>query len=121
MSAFDKALDERNRQLRNYRATKRAQLLELYADPLHGEWLRKFITTLGHFGAEHADRMLEYVEREARKWLATAPIDIRYAALEAIDNRCVAIRTRAGMPPFEDPMPWEEPNVFFAAKGFLGL
>lgn len=118
---LDKALDERDRLLRNYRQSKRAQLQELYRDPAHGERLRKFIATLNHFRIEHAERMLEYIEGECAKWLGAAPENIRSAALEAVDNRCIAIRQRAGMVPFEDPMPWQEPNVFFAAKGMLSL
>lgn len=119
--SLDQALDGRDRLMRNYRAAKRAQIRELYADGLHGERLKKFVATLNHFSIEHAERMLEYIERETTKWLAAAPEDVRFAALEAVDNRCIAIRRKAGLPEFEDPMPWDEPNVFFAAKRVLGL
>lgn len=120
---LDQALDERNRLLRNYNKQKKAELLELCKDELYGERLWKLVATLNHFNCtiDNGDRMIEYVERENKKWLGAAPVEFRYAALSAIDDRCVKIRERAGLAPFEDPMPWQDNNVFFACKEVLGL
>lgn len=119
-TALDHALDERQRLQRAYKHAKRQDMDRLYRTP-HGPALKKFHATLNHFNhPDHADRMLEYINREARNWLAYADKDIRHAALEAIGERCVVIRERAGEPPFCDPMPPEE-NVFFTAKRILGL
>lgn len=119
--SLDDALYERNKLLRSYNRKKKYELLELYADQMYGEWFRRFVATLNHFSIEHGDRMIEYVRVESKKWLAGASVEIRHAALTAIDNRCVKIRERAGLPPFDDTMPGEEDNVFFTCKSVLGL
>jgi hypothetical protein len=96
-------------------------LLELYADPLHGEWLRKFVATLRGFRIEHSDRFIQYVEGESRKWLAAAPEDIRCAALEAVSRRIQTIREQSGMPVFDDPLPGEDSDVYMICKEAIGL
>jgi hypothetical protein len=119
--ALDRALEERTTVLRNYRQSKRAQLLMLYNDPWHGEHLRKFVATLQHFGPEHGDRFIEYVEDACRKWLRNASIHIRFAALEACDERCMKIREQLGLAPIDDPLPDEPDSVFLICKKAIGV
>jgi hypothetical protein len=108
----ERRLADRDRQWRLYRADKRRQYEELFAVPVHGPLLRKFNSTLGHFGIEDADRMVEYVRERTRAWLRAAPEDIRCAALEMIGHRIVRIRQRAGLAEFDDALPGEEDDVF---------
>lgn len=117
----ERALQDRERQFSLYRARKRQQYEELYADPVHGERLRKFNSTLGHFKIDHADLMVAYVASAAKNWLLAAPPDIRHAALEMIDTRIQRVRARAGLPVFSDPLPGEESDVFQLCKKALGL
>lgn len=117
-TAIDKALHDRDRLYRNYRAAKRQQLDDLYADTEWGDVLRKFVATLKHFGPEHADRMVEYVTGHK---LTRAPENIRFAALEQCDYRITRIRQRAGLAPFDDALPGEEPTVFQLCRKALGL
>lgn len=122
MTSPDNALDERDKLSAAYRIAKRQQLKQLCADPAWGVRLHKFIATLGHFGKPaQAELMHTYVESECNKWLRAAPENIRYAAMEAIDERCIRIRERARLQPFDDPMPGEPDNVFRSCKQMLGL
>lgn len=116
MITLDHARQERDRLMRQYRASKQAQLRELESDPVYGEKLRKFRLTLNHFGIGHAERMVEYVEGECGKWLGEASEDFKYAVLEACDNRIQRIRMNAGLAPFDDSLPGEEPTVFDLCK-----
>jgi hypothetical protein len=111
-TAADKALEERDRLYRRYRKAKKAEFDGLCADPHWGERLRKFAATVNHFDIDDADQMIAYVRCHA-SWLRhEAPDDIRFAALQAIDHRIVRIRQRAGLAPFDDALPDEEPDVW---------
>lgn len=117
-TAVDKALRDKDRLYRNYRAAKRQQLDDLYSDLEWGDVLRKFVATLKHFGPEHAGRMVEYVNGHK---LTRAPENIRFAALEQCDYRITRIRQRAGLAPFDDPLPGGKDDVFRHCKRALGL
>lgn len=114
----EKALTDRDRQLRRYIAAKRQQFAALYADPVHGDRLRKFGATLGHFNIEDGDRMATYVAAEAR-WLREAPPGMRHAALELVGQRLVRMRQKAGLAPFDDPLPGEPLDAYQTCKGIL--
>jgi hypothetical protein len=118
-SATDKRLEDAARQYRLYRAAKRRQYEDLFADPAHGEQLRKFRATLNHFGPGDAERMIAFVADSNYAWLRNAPPDIRHAALEMVDARIQRIRVRLGVPVFDDPLPGEPDDVFQACKRTL--
>jgi hypothetical protein len=119
--AAEKALRERDRLYRNYRAAKKRQHEELFELPLYGSSLKVFNSTLRRFGINDADKMVAFVQREASIWIRPAPEDIRAAALEMVGYRIVRIRQRAGLVPYDDPLPDEEPDVFQLCKKALGL
>ncbi len=106
---------------RAYRAAKRAERMQLYADPVHGARMRRFCETLNHFGPEDADGMCSYVSNQACRWLRAAPYEIRCAALSQINSRIQAIRIRAGLPVFDDPVGDEPDDVFLICKRVIGL
>jgi hypothetical protein len=118
-SATDKRLEDAARQYRLYRAAKRRQYEDLFADPVHGEPLRKFRATLNHFGPNDAERMIAFVADSNYAWLRNTAPDIRHAALELVDARIQRIRIRAGMAVFDDPLPGEPDDVFQACKRTL--
>jgi hypothetical protein len=118
-TAADKALEDRDRLYRRYRVIKKAEFERLCADPIWGERLRKFVVTLKDFGADDADRMIMFVQYQGDMWLRSAPDDIRFAALQAIDRRIIRIRQRAGLAPFDDALPGEEDDVFQICKKAL--
>jgi hypothetical protein len=119
--AAEKALRDRERLYRNYRASKKRQYEELFAIPVHGKLLWQFNARLRAFGIKDPEQMVKYVQRESLAWLKWAPEDIRAAALEMVGYRIVRIRARAGLVPFDDPLPDEEPDVFQLCKRELGL
>jgi hypothetical protein len=119
--AAEKAIAERDRAARLYRATRRAELKQLFDTEPHGRQLWKLHATLGHFGIEDAAKMKAYVQGEVDSWLGAAPHDIRYEALRLIDNRIIRIRQRAGLVPFDDPLPGEPDKAFQTIKKMLGL
>lgn len=115
-SPAEKAVKERATLYRHYQRAKKADLAELYADPEWGEALRKLVTTLKHFGPEHADRMLDYVTGHK---LVKAPAEIRFAALQQVDHRIIRIKLRAGAVPFDDPLPGEPADLFARIRAIL--
>lgn len=117
--AIDKALADKDRLWRRYRAQKKQQYETLFAIPIDGPLLKKFSATLGHFGIEDADRMVAYVQ--SCHWLKVAHADIRFAALEMISHRIVRIRQRAGLCEFDDSLDDAAPDVFQICKRELGL
>lgn len=119
--AADKALAERERQMRLYNVAKRAERDRLYADPAHGTRLHKFGATLNHFDIEDGDRLIEYVAREGRLWLRAAPHDIRHAAGELLSARIARIRIRAGLAEFDDPIFEDDADVRMLCRKEIGL
>ena len=63
--------------------------------------------------------MLAYVRENTRGWLSVAPPEIRAEALSLINERIIAIRTHAGLTPFDDPLPGEEADMFQLCKAEL--
>jgi hypothetical protein len=118
---LDDALKEKSDLMREYNAMKRARRDELYASEPYGKSLKRFVATLNHFGPEHSDRMVEYVSQECLRWLGNAPIDIRYAALEACGDRERAVRLKMRLPPYDDGVPGGPANVYRRCKAALGL
>lgn len=120
-TAAEKAVKERDLQFRQYQRIKKAEYATLFAMPVYGERLRKFHSTLGHFGLTDPPKLLAYVRRELFEWLAEAPLEIRAAALHLIGTRITRLRIRAGKAPFDDP-PWGPANdPFRVCKRELGL
>lgn len=119
--AAEKAVKERERAARIYRAARKAELKQLFNSGEDGKRLWRLHATLGHFGIEDAARMKEYVQQEVDSWLGDAPKDIRYEALRLIDQRIIRIRQRAGLLPFDDPLPGEPDKAFQTIKKMLRL
>lgn len=119
-AAAEKALADRDKQWRLYRAQKTRELEQLYADPEYGDRLRKFGATLNHFGGEDGDKFIGYMEQQG-KWLNAAPEPFRFAALELVCNRIQRIRVKAGLPPFDDALFDEPADVWSRCKGVLSV
>ena len=118
-TAAEKAIAERDRLARQYRARRRAELKTLFNTGEHGKRLWRLHATLGHFGIEDAAKMREYVQREVNSWLGAQPFDIRYEALRLIGDRITRIRLRAGLVPFDDPLPGQPDAMFQIVKRML--
>jgi len=115
-TASEKALRERERVWRHYRAQVRMHRQALYRDHPQGVALHAFARQLQRFKIEQAAAFLTYVREENRGWLCTAPPEIRAEALSLVDSRIQRLRLGAGMPAISDPLPDEPDDVFQACK-----
>jgi hypothetical protein len=114
--AAEKALRERDRLYRHYRAARRSQRQTLYAEHPQGWRLKQFALQLNRFKLPDAAVFLSYVREESRGWLCTAPPDIRHEALSLVDERIQKIRQAHGMLPIDDPLPEEEDTIWIACR-----
>jgi FMN phosphatase YigB (HAD superfamily) len=114
--AAEKALRERDRLYRHYRAARRSQRQTLYVEHPQGWRLKQFAQQLARFKLPDAAAFLTYVREENRAWLCTAPPDIRHEALSLIDERIMRIRQAHGLLPLDDPLPEEEDSIWQLCK-----
>ena len=118
--AADKAVAERNFLYRQYRAARKAHRDAIYATHPLGPELQTFAYQLTRYTQlRDASAMLNYVREIARGWLALAPPEIRAEALSLVNERIIAIRTHAGLTPFDDPLPGEDSDLFQLCKAEL--
>jgi len=120
-TATDKALAERERLARHYRAAKKLLYKTMFDDPQYGSRLRQLSVTLRHFGIDDSGDMVDYVTRQTHEWLRAAPTDVRYTALEMIGSRIIRVRQNADLCEFDDPLPGEPDDIFQVCKRELGL
>lgn len=104
--------DEKSRLLRAFRASRRAQWVELCeAEPrLNGirSALRRF------------DDPRALLTRLQVSWVRTAPADVRLAVLREINRHAERQARREGRAILDDPIP-PAVNVFHAARELLGV
>jgi len=113
----DKALEERAILYRRYRAARKAHRETLYVTHPCGGDLQIFAAQLRRYTqTSDAAPMLTYVKAAARSWLTVAPPEIKAEALSLINEHIMRIRTQAGLPPFDDPLPGEADDVFQLCK-----
>lgn len=120
-TAADKAIDEKRELSKLYRARQRAQMAAISDSPEYGQHIHPFMRALRRFTINDAEEMIAFVKGQADTWLRAAPEDIRVLILGIIDSRIIAIREHADLQPFDDPMPWQEDNLFRICKRELGL
>ncbi len=113
---LEKALKDRDRLTRNYRASKRAQFERAYkAEPR----LREFNLQISRCGIADANLMISFCGALHALWLRNAAPETRGLALEIISRRIVRIREGAGLAPIDDALPWEPDDVFQICKRIL--
>ncbi len=116
------------------RAQERAKKKALFErEQLHKAWL--------HWHEERKQMLLGGPHRTAAAALAdflehmsnTAPLvalvqhgpwqcadaDTRYTVLSLVDNAIIHLRESAGLPPFDDPLPDEQPDTFIIIREML--
>lgn len=111
----DKAIRERERLWARYRAARRDHRRRLYQQP-DGEKLHAFALQIGRYGISDAALFLAYVQAEARGWLATADPEMRHEAAAIVSERIQRVRVSEGLPPFDDPLPGSEEDLWQACK-----
>lgn len=114
----EKALRERDRLYRHYRAAKRSYRQNLYAEHPMGWRLKAFASHLARFKMPDAAAFLTYVMEENRSWLLTAPPELRAEAKTLVNERIMRIREAHGLLPLDDPLPWgeEEDSIWLLCR-----
>jgi hypothetical protein len=78
--------------------------------------VRRLISFLKSMGLQDGAALIQLVERE--QW-RSADFDTRHEILALIDNAVISLRERHGLPPFDDALPAELPNVFLLIREAL--
>jgi hypothetical protein len=112
-----RALDERTRLTRNFHRAKKSQYEAAFAaEPK----LQAFSREIRRCGIGDAHLIISLVRAHHGAWLRNTSPDTRALALEIVSTRIRQIREGAGLPPFDDPVMDEEPDVYMIVRGILG-
>ncbi len=114
--ALTRALEERTKLTANYRMAKKAQFeaaFTKYPD------LLAFQRQIRRFGIGQAAEMIAFVRETNNRWLSVQDQEVRALALEIVSTRIRQIRESAGLPPFDDPVGDEEPDVHMIVREIL--
>lgn len=102
-----------------YRQWRRDQREALIAGPF-GRDIRGLLQFLDTMTLSSAPALLGLVERA--RWIQRMPTSDRADLLSLIADRIARCREKAGLPPFDDEIPWCEPaKAFTTIKTQLGL
>jgi hypothetical protein len=109
----EKALADRDRQVRAWRRWRRERIDELLAGP-HGAAAQELMQFLEQL--ESAPALIEFVKRGPWR---NADDDTRFLILGLIDTAITEVRAKHALPPFDDPFPDEPPNAFIIIREML--
>ncbi len=119
-SAPPPALVERRREqsaLSKAYHTARTQWFEQVLDCSEGPRVRALVAWVKTLGPDDADELVEVVAGE--DWLLEASQQVRFAALQLIDEQICRIRREAGLAEFDDPLPDEPESAFQIIRRLL--
>ena len=114
-SELMKKLEDQNRQVRNYRAWKKAEIDHMFY--LHGNQWRAFTQLVKRLDFNsNVDAFLTQLD-----WLYSQDMPTRQIALAYVANHLINLRLKAGLPPIDDSLPGEEPTLFEIIRKQLGV
>jgi hypothetical protein len=113
--AAEKALAERDILFHLWQRAQRERLDALLAGP-HGAAARELVAFLQVMTLTDKARLVEFIR--AAGW-ARVDADARFEILTLLDAAVVALRERAGLATFDDPLPNEEPSAFLILREIL--
>jgi hypothetical protein len=113
--ARDKARDDRDRQFRGWLRFQRRQVDDALVGP-HGAALAELIKLLADLTLDQSADLIASLQ--AGPWRAADP-DTRYLVIRLCGSRLVDLREGVGLPPFDDPLPHEPPDVFLLIRELL--
>jgi hypothetical protein len=82
----------------------------------HGDAARCLIDFLEYMGLQDGAALIRLVERQ--QW-RSAGVDTRHKILALIDSAVISLREQHGLPPFDDALPTEPPNIFLLIREAL--
>lgn len=110
-----KKLEDQNRQVRNYRAWKKAEID--YMLHLHGDKWKAFTQLVRHLDFNsNVDTFLTQLD-----WLYGQDMPTRQIALAYVANHLINLRLKAGLAPIDDSLPGEELTLFEIIRKQLGV
>jgi len=108
----EKELAERNDLFRAWEKWRQERLETLLAGP-HGAAAQELVAFLNAMTIEDGARLVEFVR--AAGW-ERADADTKFEVLSLINAAITALRERAKLPAFDDPLPHEEPSAFLIIR-----
>jgi hypothetical protein len=111
--AARKAADDRDRLNAAWRQWLHDRVEDLLVGQ-YGEAARELVAFLDRMMPGDGAALISAAER----WRG-ADADVRFEILSLIDAAVIGLRERAGLPPFDDPLPDERPNVFLIVRELL--
>jgi len=111
LSPLDQKLFDAQQQLRNYHRLKRQEMVALRNGP-YGQHVKELEQLLDTLAMESAPALVGYIAKCI--WLRSAPPDIKHQVLGIISATIARLRVRAGLPPFDDSLPFtDEPPTAY--------
>lgn len=114
----EKELEEEDILARQWKRWRREKLDALLAG-YHGKEIRGLIRFMDTMTLSSAPGLIKLVERSA--WIQELSPDARYDLLRVISNKITRLRTKAGLPAFDDSLPGEPPKAFEQIKELMGV
>jgi hypothetical protein len=106
----EKKLEDQSKQMRSYRAWRKAEYDTMAKHPLYFKHWNEFTHLVLDLTPDNTDVLVDYVSKAA--WLHEAEPGIRRLALSFIADRLIRIRLEQGLAPMDDSLPDEEPTLF---------
>jgi hypothetical protein len=106
---LEQKLADQSKQVSSYNTWKRSELAKMQAQ--YGENWDRFALMVRKFTFD--SNPLDFIcFLNELQWLHQADLRARQIALSYIANRLVKLRLEAGLAPFDDSLPGEEPTLF---------
>jgi hypothetical protein len=114
---IDKEAVDRSRLLRAWLQLQQRQIDDALVGP-HGAQIAALLAFLKELSLDRGDELVKFVR--AGGW-QSADADTRYLVLRLASSAIVKLREKAGLPPFDDALPFgnEPPTVFQIIRGML--
>lgn len=114
----EKRLVEKDRLYRNYALDLRRRTVALREGP-HGREICELMRWMKGMGLKSGPELVARVE--AATWAREMGIGDRHLLLSIIGGAIRVLREREGLPPLDDPLWDQPPNVFERCKAILGV
>jgi hypothetical protein len=109
LSELEQKVVDQSKQMRSYKAWKRAEFDEMLKGPNGDDW-RILSTILRRLTINNGEELIEHIDGAG--WLLDADLRTRQIAIALIANRIINLRLENGLAPMDDSLPGEEPTVF---------
>ena len=117
LGPMEQQLEDQSRQMRSYRAYKRAEYDTMKQHPLYFSQWNEFTARVLDLSPDNTTEFVGYIAKQ--RWLLEAEISIRRLALSFLANRLIRLRLEQGLAPLDDSLPGEPDNLFITVRTLL--